>query len=54
MMNEGGHRRPTRLRVHLWDPLARFMIQRGLAPGGDNEDGRGTIQELIRTQQVPA
>jgi deazaflavin-dependent oxidoreductase (nitroreductase family) len=36
-----GYQRPARLRVHLWDPLARFMIRRGLAPGGDSPDGSG-------------
>jgi deazaflavin-dependent oxidoreductase (nitroreductase family) len=41
MTNEPGYQRPTRLRIHLWDPLARFMIQRGLAPGGHSEDGNG-------------
>jgi deazaflavin-dependent oxidoreductase (nitroreductase family) len=33
------YRRPARLRVHLWDPLARFMIRRGL--GGTSHDGSG-------------
>jgi deazaflavin-dependent oxidoreductase (nitroreductase family) len=41
MTNERGYRRQTRMHVHLWDPLARFMIRRGLAPGGDSEDGSG-------------
>jgi deazaflavin-dependent oxidoreductase (nitroreductase family) len=41
MTNEHGYRRPSRLRIHLWDPLARFMIQRGLSPGGTGEDGTG-------------
>jgi deazaflavin-dependent oxidoreductase (nitroreductase family) len=40
-MIERTYRRPTRLRVHLWDPLARFMIRRGVAPGGDSHDGSG-------------
>jgi deazaflavin-dependent oxidoreductase (nitroreductase family) len=38
MTTERNYRRPTRLRVHLWDPLARFMIRRGL---GDSHDGSG-------------
>jgi deazaflavin-dependent oxidoreductase (nitroreductase family) len=38
---EPGYRRPTWLRIHFWDPLARFMIQRGLAPGGEGADGSG-------------
>jgi deazaflavin-dependent oxidoreductase (nitroreductase family) len=41
MTIERGYRRPTWARVHFWDPLARFMIRRGLAPGGDSGDGSG-------------
>jgi deazaflavin-dependent oxidoreductase (nitroreductase family) len=41
LRTERTYRRPTRLRVHLWDPLARFMIRRGVAPGGDGRDGSG-------------
>src|SRR6266436_2055557 len=41
MTTERTYRRPTWLRVHLWDPLARFMIRRGLVPGGDSHDGSG-------------
>ena len=33
------YRRPPRLRVLFWDPLARFMIRRGL--GGHSRDGSG-------------
>jgi deazaflavin-dependent oxidoreductase (nitroreductase family) len=29
LRTERTYRRPTWLRVHLWDPLARFMIRRG-------------------------
>src|SRR5262245_41742352 len=36
---ERGYCRPTRFRVHVLDPLARFMIRRGLAPG--SQDGSG-------------
>jgi deazaflavin-dependent oxidoreductase (nitroreductase family) len=38
---ERTYRRPTLLRIHLWDPLARFMIRRGLAPGGGSQGGSG-------------
>jgi deazaflavin-dependent oxidoreductase (nitroreductase family) len=41
MTTELGYQRPTRLRVHFYDPLARFMIRRGLAPKGDHQDGSG-------------
>src|SRR5262245_1413404 len=41
MTNERMYRRPSRLRVTLFDPLARFLIRRGLAPGGDRPDGYG-------------
>jgi deazaflavin-dependent oxidoreductase (nitroreductase family) len=41
MTNERSYRRPSRLRVHFFDRLARFMIGRGLAPGGDSQDGSG-------------
>ena len=41
MTNERSYRRPSRLRVHFFDPLARFMIGRGLAPGGNSQDGSG-------------
>ena len=41
MTIEGGYRRPTWFRVHFWNPLARFMIRRGLAPGGKSADGSG-------------
>ncbi|HEY4028257.1 MAG TPA: nitroreductase family deazaflavin-dependent oxidoreductase [Candidatus Dormibacteraeota bacterium] len=40
-MSERSYRRPTWFRVHFWDPLARFMIQRGMAPGGGSQDGSG-------------
>src|SRR5215813_4210824 len=39
--HERNYRRPSRLRVQFFDPLARFMILRGLAPGGDSHDGGG-------------
>ena len=41
MTSERSYRRPTRLRVRFWDPLARFMIRRGLTPGGETQDGSG-------------
>jgi hypothetical protein len=41
MTIERGYRRPTWFRVHFWNPLARFMIRRGLAPGGKSADGSG-------------
>ena len=41
MTRERSYRRPAWVRVHLWDPLARFLIERGLAPGGDSEEGSG-------------
>src|SRR5438132_6973290 len=41
MTNERSYRRPSPLRVHFFDPLARFMIGRGMAPGGDSQDGSG-------------
>jgi hypothetical protein len=41
MTIERGYRRPTWVRVHFWNPLARFMIRRGLAPGGKSADGSG-------------
>jgi deazaflavin-dependent oxidoreductase (nitroreductase family) len=41
MTNERSYRRRSQLRVHFFDPLARFMIGRGLAPGGDSQDGSG-------------
>src|SRR2546428_4278358 len=41
MTNERSYRRPSPVRVHFFDPLARFMISRGLAPGGDSQDGGG-------------
>jgi deazaflavin-dependent oxidoreductase (nitroreductase family) len=41
MRIERGYRRPTWFRVHFWNPLARFMIRRGLAPGGGSADGSG-------------
>jgi deazaflavin-dependent oxidoreductase (nitroreductase family) len=41
MMNKLNYRRPSSVRVHFFDPLARFMIGRGLAPGGDSQDGGG-------------
>jgi deazaflavin-dependent oxidoreductase (nitroreductase family) len=40
-LREQSYRRPSRFRVHLFDPLARFMIGRGMAPGGDSQDGSG-------------
>ena len=42
--SERTYRRPSRLRVHFWDPLARFMIRRGLAPGGDSQDGMRILE----------
>jgi len=41
MTSASSYRRPSRLRVHFIDPVARFMIRRGLAPGRDSEDGSG-------------
>src|SRR6266851_83690 len=41
MTNERSYHRPSPLRVHVFDRLARFMIGRGLAPGGDSQDGSG-------------
>jgi deazaflavin-dependent oxidoreductase (nitroreductase family) len=41
MTNERRYRRPSPLRIHFLDPLARLMIGRGLAPGGDSQDGSG-------------
>jgi deazaflavin-dependent oxidoreductase (nitroreductase family) len=41
MTIERGYRPPTWVRVHFWNPLARFMIRRGLAPGGERADGSG-------------
>src|SRR5215472_18929524 len=41
MTNTLKYRRPSPMRVHFFDPLARFMIGRGLAPGGDSQDGSG-------------
>ena len=41
MTNERSYRRPSWLRVHFFDPIARFMIGRGLAPEGDRRDGSG-------------
>ena len=41
MTNELRYRRPSPMRVHFFDPLARFMIGLGLAPGGDSQDGSG-------------
>ena len=35
------YRRPTWSRVHLWDPLSRFLIRRGVAPGSASADGSG-------------
>lgn len=39
MTSEHIYRRPSRFRVHVLDALARFMIRRGMAPGGDSQDG---------------
>jgi deazaflavin-dependent oxidoreductase (nitroreductase family) len=39
MASGRNYRRPTRVRVCLWDPLARFMIRRGV--GGTSADGSG-------------
>jgi deazaflavin-dependent oxidoreductase (nitroreductase family) len=52
MTNQRDYRRPTRLRIHLWDPLARFMIRRGLAPGGDSEDGSGMRILAVRGRKT--
>ena len=41
MTNELSYRRPSWSRVRFFDPLARFMIGRGMAPGGDSQDGSG-------------
>ncbi len=41
MTSELRYRRPSPMRVHFFDHLARFMIGRGLAPGGDSQDGSG-------------
>jgi deazaflavin-dependent oxidoreductase (nitroreductase family) len=41
MTTECNYRRPSRFRVLFFDPLARFMIGRGMAPGGDSQDGSG-------------
>jgi len=41
MTNERSYRRPSPLRVHFFDPIARFMIGWGLAPEGDSQDGSG-------------
>src|ERR1700680_4929712 len=40
MTIEHGYRQPTWFRVHFWDPLARFMIRRGLS-GKESADGSG-------------
>ena len=48
MTSERSYRRPTWFRVHLWDPLARFMIRRGLAPGGNSKDGSGMRVLTVR------
>ncbi len=40
-LRDHSYRRPSRLRVHFFDPLGRFMIRRGLAPGRDSQDGSG-------------
>jgi deazaflavin-dependent oxidoreductase (nitroreductase family) len=41
MTSERSYRRPSRLRVHVLDPLARFMIRRGVVPGGGGQEGSG-------------
>jgi hypothetical protein len=41
MTNERRYRRPSWLRGYFLDPLACFMIGRGLVDGGDSQYGSG-------------
>jgi deazaflavin-dependent oxidoreductase (nitroreductase family) len=48
MTAERSYTQPTWVRVHLWDPLARFMIRRGMTPGGESADGSGMRVLAVR------
>jgi deazaflavin-dependent oxidoreductase (nitroreductase family) len=52
MTNEHSYRRPAWSRVHFWDPLSRFMIRRGLAPGGNSKDGSGMRVLTVRGRKT--
>jgi hypothetical protein len=52
MTIERDDRRPTWFRVHFWNPLARFTIRRGLAPGGESADGGGLRVLEVRGRET--